>query len=84
MDTGRYPTGEEGLRVLIEEPAGVTGWNDGGYLDTAEIPRDSWGREFVFILKPEERIPFIIMSYGADGAPGGEGDDADLSSTDWH
>jgi len=82
LDTGRYPTEDEGLNALIEQPTDVTGWNTGGYLETTEIPKDSWGHDFVYQLYPESGKPFVIMSYGADGEEGGEGYDADLKSTD--
>lgn len=82
MDTGRYPTEEEGLTVLIEQPTDVSGWEPGGYLETTEIPKDAWGREFFYQLYPESGKPFVIISYGADGEEGGENHDADLYSTD--
>jgi len=82
MDTGRYPTEEEGLRVLIEPPSDVKGYQEGGYLDSSEIPKDAWKHDFVYIAYPENGKPFLIMSYGADGQEGGEGYDADLYSTD--
>ncbi|MBE0534903.1 MAG: type II secretion system major pseudopilin GspG [Phycisphaerae bacterium] len=82
FDTGRYPSEEEGLWELLEEPTDVTGWNLGGYLETTEIPPDAWGREFVYFLNPESGKPFVIISFGADGEEGGEGYDADLYSTD--
>jgi len=82
MDTGRYPTEEEGLYALIEQPSDVTNYPPGGYLETTDIPRDAWGREFVYQRYPEEGGEFVIISYGADGEEGGEGYDADLKSTD--
>ena len=87
MDTGRYPTEEgEVLLELLQEPTDVTGWDPGGYLTTTEIPKDSWGREFIYQLYPESGKPFVIISYGADGEPEGEGEgegyNADLYSTD--
>lgn len=89
MDTGRYPTEEEGLLALIEQPDDVTGWEPGGYLETTEVPLDSWKRELVYQLNPESGKAFVIISYGADGEEDGgiEGDenlgyDADLYSTD--
>jgi len=82
LDTGRYPTEEEGLLELIQEPTDVTGWNPGGYLETTEIPKDSWGNEFVYQMYPESGKAFVIISYGADGEEGGEGTDTDLYSTD--
>jgi general secretion pathway protein G len=82
MDTGRYPTAEEGLNALITQPSDVTGWEPGGYLESTELPRDGWGNEFYYELYPESGKPFVIKSLGADGQDGGEGYDADLYSTD--
>ena len=85
MDTGRYPeeTDDEGLNALVTEPIDIIGWEPGGYLEFTEIPQDSWGRDFVYQLDPESGKPFVIISYGADGEPEGEGKyDADLYSTD--
>ena len=82
MHTGRYPTEEEGLTVLIEMPADVENYEEGGYLETTEIPKDGWGNEFYYEPYPESNKPFVIISWGADGEEGGEGLDADLYSTD--
>jgi general secretion pathway protein G len=48
MDTGRFPTEEEGLMALIEPPSEVEGYQPGGYLETTDVPRDAWGREFIY------------------------------------
>lgn len=82
LDTGRYPTEEEGLTALIEQPSDVTNYEPGGYLETTEIPKDAWNNDFVYELHPESGKPFVIKSYGADGQEGGEGSDKDLLSTD--
>ena len=82
MDTGRFPTEDEGLEILIEAPQDEMNYQPGGYLDTTEVPKDGWGRDFMYRLWPESGKPFEIVSYGADGEEGGEGYDADLSSTD--
>jgi len=82
MDTGRYPTEEEGLSVLVEQPTDVTGYQEGGYLSSTTVPNDAWKHEFVYIAYPESGKPYVIVSYGADGQEGGEGYDADLYSTD--
>lgn len=81
MDTGRYPTDEEGLTVLVEDP-GDEGWEPGGYLETLELPVDGWGREFLYEVEPASGKPFVVYSLGADGEEEGEGYDADLYSTD--
>lgn len=82
MDTSRFPTEEEGLKALIEQPSDVTRYEPGGYLETTEIPKDGWGNEFIYELSPESGKSFVIKSLGADGKEGGEGYDADLYSTD--
>ncbi len=82
MDTGRFPTEEEGLTALIEAPTDVMNYEPGGYLDTTEVPKDAWGHEFVYQRYPESGKPYVVISYGADGEPGGEEYDADLYSTD--
>jgi general secretion pathway protein G len=82
MDTGRFPTEDEGLKALIEQPSDVITYAPGGYLETTEIPKDAWGRDYIYELNPESGKPFVIKSYGADGEEGGEGYNADLLSTD--
>ncbi len=82
MDTGRYPTEDEGLMALIEQPTDLPGWQTGGYLETTELPRDGWGNEFIYERYPESGKEFVVKSFGADGEEGGEGLDADLLSTD--
>ena len=82
MDTGRYPSEEEGLYELIVQPSDVTGWNPEGYLDTTDLPLDGWDNEFIYILDPGTGKAFAIISYGADNEPEGEGINADLYSTD--
>jgi general secretion pathway protein G len=82
MDTSRFPTEEEGLMALIEQPTDVKNWEPGGYLETTQIPKDGWGNDFIYELYPESGKPFVIKSLGADGEEGGEGNNADLLSTD--
>ncbi|MHC4659674.1 MAG: type II secretion system protein GspG, partial [Planctomycetota bacterium] len=83
MDTGRFPTEEEGLQALVEKPRGVTNYPLGGYLDTTEVPKDAWSNDFVYQRLPEHTKPFFtIISYGADGQQGGTGYNKDLYSTD--
>jgi general secretion pathway protein G len=72
LDVGRYPRDLDGL---LENDTGRDAWN-GPYLERAEvIPLDPWGNEYVYSA---EGRSFELMSLGADGAPGGEGDDADI------
>ena len=82
MDTGRFPTEDEGLMALVEQPSDVENYEPGGYLETTEIPKDAWGEEFIYECFPESGKAFVIKSYGADREEGGEDYDADLLSTD--
>jgi general secretion pathway protein G len=82
MENSRWPTEDEGLTVLVQQPADVRNYPPGGYLDTTEVPKDAWGNDFIFELNPESGKPFVIKSLGADSQEGGEGYDADLLSTD--
>lgn len=78
LDTGRYPTTEEGLKVLLENTGGISNW-DGPYLEKG-IPRDPWGKDYVYTY-PGKNYTFEIVSLGADGLPGGEGENKDI--TNW-
>lgn len=83
LDTGRYPSEEAGLMELIEEPTDVDDWQPGGYIDSTELPPDGWKNDFVYQLDPESGKPFVVISYGADGEEGGEGNyNEDIYSTD--
>ena len=83
MDTGQFPTEEEGLMALIEPPAEFEDVvQPGGYLETTDVTKDGWGNDFDFILYPDSGKEFVIVSYGSDGEEGGEGYAADLYSTD--
>ncbi|HCE00822.1 MAG TPA: type II secretion system protein GspG [Armatimonadetes bacterium] len=77
LDTDTYPTTEEGLQALRVQPPGVNNWR--GPYTTKEIPLDPWGNEYVYEYPgPNGENSYLLMSYGADGAPGGEGDAADI------
>jgi general secretion pathway protein G len=77
LDVGRYPTTDEGLQALRQKPGGLERW-DGPYLKK-ELPLDPWSKPYVY-RSPGEHGPYDIVSYGADGTPGGEGDNRDISS----
>ncbi len=77
LDTGRYPTTEEGLKALREMPSGVNGWQ-GPYLPK-EIPNDPWSRPYIYRC-PGDHGEYDITSYGADGVEGGEGENQDVVS----
>jgi general secretion pathway protein G len=75
LDLRRYPTNEEGLKALIERPAGEGRWN-GPYL-RKDVPTDPWGRAYLY-RTPGTKGDYDLVSYGRDGRPGGQGDDADI------
>ena len=77
LDNGHYPSTEEGLAALVEHPANETRW-DGPYL-TKAVPPDPWGDPYVFI-NPGEHGDYDLLSYGKDGRPGGEGENADIAN----
>jgi general secretion pathway protein G len=80
LDNQRYPTTEQGLQALVTKPAGEPvppNWKAGGYLE--RLPKDPWGHPYEY-LNPGVHGEIDIFSYGADGAPGGEGNDADIGS----
>jgi general secretion pathway protein G len=76
LDTGSYPTTQQGLQALIRDPGGVRGWR-GPYLDAASVPLDPWGNPYVY-KSPGERGAYDLLSLGADRAPGGSGEAADV------
>lgn len=78
LDIGEFPRTEQGLEALIENPGNVSGWN-GPYLRRNEIPLDPWNREYQYKY-PGEHADFDITSLGADGKPGGDGDNADIGN----
>lgn len=80
IDTGRYPTEQEGLKSLITQPADVNVW-DGPYVRTGQSVVDPWDR--LFIYKKTSNGKYILSTFGADGASGGEGFDTDLSYPDF-
>jgi general secretion pathway protein G len=77
LDVGRYPTTDEGLQALRQKPGALDRW-DGPYLKK-ELPVDPWGKSYVY-KSPGDHGPFDIVSYGADGAAGGDGDNRDITS----
>ncbi|MBW9336786.1 type II secretion system protein GspG [Herbaspirillum sp. RU 5E] len=75
LDTGHYPSTEQGLEALGKQPAGESRWQ-GPYLKKA-VPPDPWQHPYVYRY-PGEHGDYDILSYGRDGKPGGEGEDADI------
>jgi general secretion pathway protein G len=82
LDNQRYPTTEQGLQALIAKPTtgpSANGWKTGGYLD--KLPKDPWGNPYQY-LSPGVKGEVDVFSLGADGQPGGTGNDADIGSWD--
>jgi general secretion pathway protein G len=80
LDVGQYPSSEQGLKALIEQPLTgntVSNWKLGGYLDG--VPKDPWGNQYQY-ASPGVHGEIDVYSHGADGKPGGEGHDADIGN----
>ena len=77
LDVGRYPTTQEGLEALRRQPGNLERW-DGSYLKK-EVPLDPWQKPYGY-RSPGEHGPYDLISNGADGLPGGEGDNRDITS----
>jgi general secretion pathway protein G len=77
IDTGHYPVTGQGLAALVQRPADAPRWS-GPYLARA-LPPDPWGRPYQY-TSPGSHGDYDLLSLGKDGQPGGDGDDADLTS----
>ena len=78
LDNQRYPTGEQGLQALLARPtSGPAAPNWKQYVE--KLPNDPWGRPYQY-FNPGIRGEIDVLSLGADGQPGGEGNDADIGS----
>jgi general secretion pathway protein G len=81
LDTGMYPTTEQGLEALVQKPAtgAVPGnWREGGYLEKGKVPQDPWNRPYVYVSPGIKNKDFDLKSLGGDGEEGGEGENADI------
>jgi len=81
LDNFKYPTTEQGLQALVTQPNDptVTNWRAGGYLPS--LPKDPWGNPYQYQSPGADGRDYDIVSYGRDGKPGGEGYDADISTS---
>ena len=80
LDNMRYPLTEQGLQALVEKPSAAPlapNWKTGGYVE--RLPKDPWGNPYQY-LNPGLHGEIDVFSYGADKAPGGDGNDADIGS----
>ena len=83
LDNAYYPSTEQGLRALVEKPS--TGripnkWREGGYLEKGVVPKDPWNNDYLYLSPCIHNRNFDLLSYGADGEQGGEGEDADVNN----
>ncbi len=81
LDTGSYPSTEQGLEALVQKPtmgAIPKNWREGGYLEKSTIPLDPWGRPYVYLSPGIKNKDFDLKSLGADGEEGGEGENQDI------
>jgi len=82
LDNGVYPSTEQGLQALVEPPSIgqiPRKWREGGYLEKGKVPPDPWDNDYVY-LSPGLHGDFDLISYGADGEPGGEGNNRDINN----
>jgi general secretion pathway protein G len=78
LEVGNYPTSAEGLKALVASPGGAKGWN-GPYLKKGGVPLDPWNNEYQYKRPGSNGQPYDLLSYGADNAAGGEGDNTDIT-----
>jgi general secretion pathway protein G len=84
LDNAFYPSTDQGLRALVEEPSvgrEPQNWREGGYLEKGAVPKDPWGNEYIYMSPGIHNKDFDLWSYGADGEEGGEGENRDV--TNW-
>jgi general secretion pathway protein G len=82
LDNGYYPTTEQGLQALVEPPTVgqlPRAWREGGYLEKGKVPKDPWKNDYVY-LSPGLHGDYDLISYGNDGEPGGEDENADVNN----
>jgi general secretion pathway protein G len=81
LDNFKYPTTEQGLQALVKQPADptITNYAASGYLKS--LPKDPWGNIYQYVSPGTDGRDYDIITYGRDGKPGGEGYDADISTS---
>lgn len=85
MAHGRYPSQQQGLEALVKKPDQEPvpqNYPEGGYLNSRNLPLDPWKRPYIYLCPGRQNEPFEILTYGADGEPGGDSANADISSAD--
>ncbi len=79
-DNGSFPTTEQGLQALVKKPdnADLIKYNERGYMQ--KIPKDPWGRDYIYTCPGTHGNDYEIMSFGADGQEGGEDKNSDIKN----
>ena len=78
LDNGRFPTGDEGLKALVDRPQGLPTW-DGPYIKKQDSLIDPWGKPYLY-RTPGRKGDFDVYSLGSDQREGGEGDARDVGN----
>lgn len=86
LDNGEYPSTEQGLEALVQSPEVgqlASNWKKGGYLEKGKVPKDPWGNDYIYLAPGAHNTnDFDLLSYGPDGQPGGEEENADINNWD--
>jgi general secretion pathway protein G len=83
-EQGQLPTQEQGLEALVRKPTlppVPEKFPAEGYLNSPNLPPDPWKHPYIYLVPGRQNEPFEIISYGSDGEPGGQGDAADITSS---
>jgi general secretion pathway protein G len=83
LDNHNYPSTDQGLEALIVKPGGepdAKNWNPEGYLKKPKLPLDPWGKPYQYVSPGQDKRPYDLYSFGADGREGGEGYDTDVGN----
>jgi general secretion pathway protein G len=80
LDNSKYPTTEQGLKALVQQPTDPTirNWKAGGYIE--RVSKDPWGNDYQYAFPGTHGKPYDLYSLGADGQPGGDGINADIGN----
>jgi general secretion pathway protein G len=80
LDNSKYPTTEQGLQALVQQPTdpSIRHWRPGGYLQ--HVSKDPWGNDYQYASPGQHIKDYDLFSLGADGQPGGDGNDADIGN----
>jgi general secretion pathway protein G len=81
LDNFRYPTTDQGLKALVQQPSDPTikNWRQGGYLEQGSL-KDPWGNDYQYVYPGTHGQEYDLYSFGRDGQEGGEGLDADIGN----